>query len=126
MGLAVELDVADGKHRGDALGAGAPQDRAYPRHELGKGERLDHIIVGPCGQPADAVALLAPRRQEDDGDGAGILAGAQTPAKLEPGEAWQHPIEHDQVWRDLGDSHFSLVAAMHDVDGVALGFEIVA
>src|SRR5262245_18738342 len=122
----VELDVAAAEHRSNALWTGASQDGAHPCHELGKGERLDHIIVGAGGEPADAVALLAPRRQQDDGNGAGVLPGAQPAAKLKPGEARQHPIEYDEVRRALRDGNFSLVATMHDVDGVALGLEVIA
>ena len=43
-----------------------------------------------------------------------------------PGDARQHPVEHDQVGRALGDGHFGLVAAMHDIDGIAFRLEVVA
>ena len=77
-------------------------------------------------EAADAVALLAARGQENDGDVAGILAGAEPPAQLEPGDARQHPVEHDQVGGAFGNGHLRLVAAMHDVDGIAFRLEIVA
>ena len=71
MRLPVELDVAGGKHRGDTLRAGAPQDRAHARHQLRQGKRLDHIVVGAGGEPTNAVALFAARRQQDNRDKAG-------------------------------------------------------
>ncbi len=124
--LAVERDIADAQHRGDALGARTPEDGADARHQLGQRERLDDIIVGACGKPPDAVALLAPRGEQENRDGAAFFARAQAPAQLDAGDARQHPVEHDQIGRALGDGHFGLIAAMDDIDFIAFCFEVIA
>ena len=35
-------------------------------------------------------------------------------------------MEHDQIGRALGYGNLGLIATMHDVNGVALGLEVVA
>src|SRR5262249_39418368 len=59
-----------------------PRTARTPAHNPGERERLDHIIVGAGSEPANAVALLAARCEQDDRDGARILAGPQATAKL--------------------------------------------
>src|SRR5580658_4994574 len=44
----------------------APQRGAQPGQQLGHGERLGHVVVGPGVQCADLVAGAAPARQHDD------------------------------------------------------------
>src|SRR4029078_3112442 len=43
--VTIKLDVANAQYRGDPLGAGAPENLSHPRHQLGQGERLDHVML---------------------------------------------------------------------------------
>src|ERR1700722_14610796 len=56
--LAIELEIADVEHHGDPLGAGAAQQRADARQQFRHRERLDDIVVGGGGEPADPLAFL--------------------------------------------------------------------
>ena len=113
------------EHLGDPLRPRAAQQRADARDQLGHRERLDDIVVGAGREPAHALALLAARRQHDDGQPPGLGPRAQPAAELDAGQARQHPVEQDQVGRLLG-SLIGLVAARRALDRVAFRFEIVA
>ena len=126
MGVPIELDIANGQHRGNALRIGPPQDGPDARHEFRQRERLDHIVIGPGGQAANAIGFLAAGGQQDDGDGPGFLARAQTAAKLQPGDARQHPIQNNEIGRALGNGNLCLVATMDDIDCIAFRFQVVA
>ena len=62
----------------EQLGAGqplgAPQQGLDPQHDLARGERLDHVVVGAGLQTDQPVLLLAAGRQHDDG---GVVAGVR-------------------------------------------------
>ena len=126
MRFAVEHDVADLQHAGQHFGLGAPEQRLHPRHEFRRRERLDQIIVGAGGKAAHAVAFLAARRQHDDRQPLRFRPHPKPPAKFDAGNRRHHPVEHQQVGRVLLQPDFGLVAARHDLDLVAFGFEIVA
>src|SRR5262245_15125747 len=124
--VTIKLDVANAQYRGDALGVGAPEDRSHPSHQLRQGERLDHVIVGAGGQSPDAIALFAARGEKNNGNGTAVFAGPEPTAKLEPGEARQHPVENDQVGRAFRNRNLGFIAAVDDIDGIAFSFEVVA
>ena len=78
----------------------APQHGVDARHELGRRERLDDVVVGAQAQPDDAVGLLAARGQQDDRRAVAVVL-AHAAHHLEPIDAGQHEVEHDEVGRAL-------------------------
>ncbi len=123
--LAVEVDVARLQAIGDALGPGAPQQRAHARHQLRHRERLHDIIVGADGQAAHALGFLAARGQHDDRQVARLVARAQSAADFEAGDAGQHPVEDDEIGRRFGDQRLRFVAAFGALDDIAFRLEII-
>src|SRR5207248_1170404 len=73
---------------------GPAQDRLDPLHHLGRGRRLDDVVVGAEPQAADLVAVLAARAEEENRHAGAV---AQTPADIEPGLALQHHVEKHAV-----------------------------
>ena len=94
----VDHDVAAVDHlvppAGEVRGRRPPQERADATAELADRERLRDVVVRAELQPEDLVELVVARRQHDDRDGA---LGPQPPAHLEPVDAGQHDVEHDEV-----------------------------
>ena len=124
--LAIELDVAIAEHGGEPLGAGAPQQTFHPRQQFRHRERLDDVIVGAGCKAPDPLAFLAARGQHDDRQLLGLGARPQAAAQLDPRQARQHPVEHDQVGNALLQSGVGIVAASHRLNVVAFGIEVVA
>ena len=77
-----------------AVAVDAPQHGVHARDELGGGEGLDDVVVGPEAEADDAVGLLAAGGQQDHRDVAHL---AQSRHHLQAVEARQHHVEHDQV-----------------------------
>ena len=117
--LAIELDIAIAEHGGQPFGAGTPQQTFHPRQQFRHRERLDDVIVGASGKAPDPFAFLAARGQHDDRQLPGLRPRPQAAAQLDPGQARQHPVEHDQVGNALLQSCIGLVAASHRFDVVA-------
>jgi hypothetical protein len=97
VALLVEPDPGRLDHRG--VGgrlrlAGAPQQRAHPRHQLAQRERLGDVVVGAHLQADDPVHLRVARGQHQDGDLAG---GPHPPADVPAAETRQHQVEDQQV-----------------------------
>jgi hypothetical protein len=67
-----------------------------PRHQLQHRIGLDHIVIGPGFQPADAVDLFGPGRQHDDRDPR-VSGASSAAADLDPGDIGHHPVQHDDV-----------------------------
>ena len=91
----VEHDVA-GAHDVAALGSAvdAPEDRAHPRHQLARAERLGQVVVGAELEADQLVALLDARGEHDDRH-AGVLA--QRPRHVEAVHLRQAQVEHDEI-----------------------------
>ena len=123
--LAVELEVADGQHHGDALGAGPAQQRADARQQFRHRERFDDVVVGAGGKAAHPLAFLAARGQHDDRQGLRLRPRPQPPAQFDAGQAGQHPVEHDQIGGGLAQPGVGVVAPRHRIDLVAFGFEVI-
>ena len=51
---------------------------------------------------------------------------AQAAAKLDPGQAWHHPVEHHQIGRHFLQAGIGLVAAGRGLDLVAFRLEVIA
>src|SRR6202012_4498261 len=49
--LALEFNIAIGKHRGEPFGTCAAQQAPHPRQQFRHRERLDDVIVGAGRQP---------------------------------------------------------------------------
>ena len=50
----------------------------------------------------------------------------QPAAEFDPGQARQHPVEHDQVGHAFLQAGVGIVAAGDGIDLIAFGFEVVA
>ncbi len=72
----------------------AAQHGVHAGDELGGRERLDDVVVGSEAEADHAVGLLAARRQQDHGH---VAVLAQPRHHLQPVEAGQHHVEHDEV-----------------------------
>src|SRR5271169_3964209 len=94
---AVESDVAGGQEFGDAFGSAAPQQRAYACHQLKHRKRLDDIIVSAGREPAHALGFVAAAGHYDDRQGARLFARPQPNTDFKSGDAWQRPIEKEEV-----------------------------
>jgi len=96
----------------------APGQRPDPRHQLGKGERLGQIVVGPQVQAVDPLVHRGGRRQhEDPGRGRARHQARAHRVAMHPGQV---AIQHDDVIRGKrGDFHRRL-AVVSDVDRHAL------
>ena len=79
----------------ELLGRRAAQLRAHARQQLGEPERLGDVVVGAGVEPADGVHLAVLRGQEHDRHRRALLAHAL--AHLEPVDAGQPDVEHQQV-----------------------------
>ena len=74
----------------------AAQQRADPREQLARAERLRQVVVGPEVQRGDLVGLLVAHRQDDDRHAA---PRTDPPAELEPVEHRHVEIEDHEVGR---------------------------
>jgi hypothetical protein len=70
------------------------QDRSHPGGQLGRGEGLHHVVVGPQLEPEHAVGLPAPGGDQDHGDVARAADGGQDVEAVLGGE---HDVEDDEV-----------------------------
>ena len=114
-GVGVELQVAD-LERGGAARRPAPQQGADPCQQLAALEGLDEVVVGAAVEAVDPVLGLGPRGQHQDRH---VAVGAQAAADLDPVEAGQAEIEHDQVGDEAGGD-------VERVDAVGRGAHLVA
>ena len=57
----VDLEPADPEAAAAPAAVGAAQERRHAAAELGIGEGLAHVVVGPALEPADAVELAVAR-----------------------------------------------------------------
>jgi len=97
---------------------------AQAQNELPGGKRLDHVIVGAKLQPDDAVHLLAPGREHDDGGGCGFGIALELLADLEAVEPGEHEIENDTGRRRPPGLGQRLVAVPGRFRGESGGIEV--
>ena len=109
----VELERADGEHRG-ARWRAATDQRPQPREEHHERERLREEVVG-AGVERLGLVVLAVLRGEDEDRGPDPLVaqGPAHPVAVDPGE--QH-VEHDRVVGALAAPPEAVVAVVRDVD----------
>ena len=78
-----------------AAGAfGAPQHRLHAGDELGRRERLGHVVVGAELEPEHAVDLAVAGGEEDHRDGRRL---AEPAAHLEAVDVGETDVEHDEA-----------------------------
>ena len=75
----------------------AAQDRLDPGHQLRRGKRLDHVIVGAEFQPKDDVRFFSFGGQDQDGQGAGARFLFQGFADLQAVAVGEHQVKDQQV-----------------------------
>src|SRR4051794_18803229 len=94
----IDVELTDAQRRLGAAGFRfvAPQDGVDAGNELGGREGLDHVVIGAEPQAVDAIGLTALGGQKDDRH-ARTAGRAQMTHDLEPTDARQHEIEHDEV-----------------------------
>jgi hypothetical protein len=72
----------------------AAEDGADAADELGHRERLRHVVIGAGLEPDHTVDLGIAGGQHENRN---VAAGPGAAADLDPGEARQHQVEHDEV-----------------------------
>ena len=100
---------------------GAAQHRLHPRHQLGRRERLGHVVVGAELESEHAVDLAVARGEEDHRDRGGL---AEPAAHLETVDVGQADVEHDQAGPVLADGAEPAFAGSGLDDAVALACEV--
>ena len=109
-------------HGAHLLG-GAAQQGVDARQELADAEGLGEVVVSAQLEAHDLVEFGVPCREEEDGD---VGAAADAAADLVAVDAGEHDVQdHEVVLGGLGHGD-GLVAAVRDVDLVALLQEVEA
>ncbi len=75
----------------------AAQHGPDARGEHPRAERLGHVVGGTELEPDHHVRFAALGREHDDGDAPRLGVGLEPAADLEPVDAGQHEVEHDEV-----------------------------
>ena len=97
--LLVEREVGE-PHRAVGVTAGAPKHGLHAGNDLGKAERLGHVVV--CErEPGDLVLGRILGGEEDHRHA--VVPVAQPSRNREAVEVGQHHVEHDQVGAELVD-----------------------
>src|SRR5512140_2165235 len=120
----IELKVAHSelRDRPARIELAPAEQRPNPRHQLGYGERLAHVVVRADLQPENTVELAVFRRQHQDRHRAFI---SQSPADLDSGEPRQHQVEDEQIVRPRTGLLERSVAVVDRLDLEALGLQRV-
>ena len=100
------------------------QHGADPRQQLARAEGLGDIIVGAGFQATDAVGLFAARGQHDDRHVGRRPLAPQAPADLDPGHAFDHPVEDDEIGRSLLREKKRLFSVCRADDVIAFALEM--
>ena len=98
----------------------AAEERAHPRQQLARAERLGEVVVRPHFQADDAVGLLAHGGQHQDRD---VRAFADLAAELEAVLAGEHDVEDDEVDVVPRERHVHLAPVADALDGIAVLLE---
>jgi hypothetical protein len=97
---ALDISQSDVRVIGPFIGGGgmkAAQHRVDPQNQLFQVKGLAQIIVGARPQPLDAVALLAPRGQEDDRQVGRVGVCAQAPAYVDATHPRHEHVQDHQI-----------------------------
>ncbi len=120
-----EVDVDRPEIDCGRLGFATPsaQDRVHPGDDLARREWLGDVVIGAEFEAEDAVHLVVPGREEEDGDVAG---GSQLPADVQARDARQTDVEDDEVRLPRSDRLEASFAVLTPVDGPSFAFEVHA
>src|SRR6185436_18736218 len=91
------------------------------REQLGRLDRLHHVVLGPLAHPPDLVGLLSLGAADDDRDVLGRFVGRQRARRLEAVLARHHHVHEDEVGLrllHLGERLFGAGGAGHLVAGL--------
>ena len=113
----IQTEIAD-LDDGGALAGYPPDEGAQPRQQLLERERLDEVVVGARIQAVHAILDRVTRRQHEHRAPDPELA--QPPADLETVRAGEHDVEHDRVVGSGAGHPERVLAALGDIDRVAL------
>ena len=103
-------------HRIDGGAApGAPQHAFHPGHQLGRGKRLDDVIIRAAVQPAHPLSHSVLRCDED----AGRARGPQVRQQIVPVQMGHHHIEQHQIIAVLFQQICRRAAVGHGLTAVA-------
>src|SRR5262245_50317919 len=105
----------------DVIRAAAAQERTDPRQELGKGKRLDEIVVRAEIETLDAVVDGVLRRQDQHGRLKPALA--KCGKNLQAAPPRQHEVEHHEIEGLMVGEEESFLARGRHVHFVAFGLE---
>ena len=100
---------------------GTSQDGAHPRHQFTRGERLGDVVVGSQFEAEHSIGFLDACGQHDDWN-PGRSHAAQ---HIEPGDAGEHDVEHDEIGLKRGDRVLDQVTTIELVDDVAIPLQVV-
>src|SRR5688500_16424611 len=75
---------------------GAPKNRLYPQHHLGRTEWFGQIVIGAQRQSADTVGLFASSGQHEHRHVSGRLVAAQPFQNVESRHPGQHQVEDEK------------------------------
>ena len=94
------------------LGRGPPAEGPHAGEQLGEGERLGQVVVGPGVEPGDPLLDRAEGREQEH---RGLhAAGAHQPQHLEAVQVGQHAVQdHDVVGRAVGEGERADAVAGH-------------
>ncbi len=98
-----------------------PEQGLDARDQLGEGEGLDQVVVGPLVEAADAIVDVVLRGEDHD---RGVDPVAADAAKdLQPLDVGEHEVEDDHIVRFVGGEVEAVATLGGDIDGKALGHE---
>ena len=97
------------------------QQSPQPRRELGKRERLGHIVVCTGIETGDTVFERISGTEDDDRQFA--LLRANVAQHLQTRRCRRHQVEHGRVIVDALRLHASLQTVVQDIDSVSLFLE---
>ena len=113
----IEAQVANLNDR-RPLALSAPDQGSKPGQQLGEGERLGQVIVGPAVEPGNAVLERAASGKHQHWRPDPLLA--QAPAGLEAVDAGQDHVENDRVVTASAGHADRFLTSARDVNGQAL------
>ena len=115
MGGGVELERTDLEH-GRKVDRAASRQRPQACQQLGEGEGLRQVVVGPVVQPFDPVLHRVPGGEHEHRRPDSV--GTKAAADLEAGQARQHHVEHDRVVVRCPSHPEGVLASCRNVGGV--------
>ncbi len=97
MAGGIQLELAHAQHGGGGAGV-SPQQRAHPRQQLRKGERLDQVVVGPVVEAGHPILeRVAGGEHEHPGTGLDVMIGPDLAAHLPAVDARHGHVQAHQV-----------------------------